>query len=470
MASLGELFIELGVLGDDEGAKKMAKSMDEVIKKATKAAKELKKQDDSTKDLNKSSREISKKIAETVTKIGGLITAVSGAVIILNKLTDGLVKQNQYWVNLIRNSDIALNSFQKWGQVGAAIDSSLGEQGAAGAIDELNKKLFEMKLTGNGYGGFSLAGIMPTNAEDVLEQLRERIKGLNNTSATYLLEQMGIDSRMLPLLRMTREEFEALNKEMEKYRLTPDQLQTIQAFHKQMSIVNVKMQYFKDRIILKIMPHFLRFMQNVEFITEKLFNFAKSVNKLTGDFKPLILIILAFVAKIKPIAKLLSGLNVAFGGLITKIPVLGRLFVGLGGIIGRAFLPLTILYFLIDDIRAFLQGGRSGIGYLVSAFEALKDKMHFKTPEWMENLMYIISNFSDKAVRVQQLKGEDTPPIRTPEIDLLSSMGNNLDRNIINDNKNQSKQFNQYNTINTSQPISQAIMNELPFMNAYFSS
>lgn len=483
MASLGELFIELGVLGDDEGAKKVAKSIDDVIDKAKEAAKALKKQDDSTKKVNKSSQETAQKIALATTKIGAIITAVSGAVLALNKLTDSLVRQNQYWINLTRNSDIALGTYQKWGQVGAALDSSLGEQGAAGAIADLNKRLFELRLTGEGARGFQLAGIMPTNAEDVMEQLRNRIQGMNDTSATYLLEQMGIDPRMLSVLRMTRGEFEALNAEMAKYRLTPEQRKSIQEFHKQMSIVNVQMQYFKDRIIVAIMPHFLNFMRNVEFITEGIAKFTKAVDKLTGKFKPLILIALMFVAKIKPVAKFLTTLNVAFGGLISKIPIFGKLIAGLGGIFSRAFLPLTAIYLLIDDVRAFMQGGRSGIGYLLALIEELQNKINFETPEWLKNLLYVISKLPNLTEGIKAVKdisegknvnvnaGEllNAPlGLVNPLAGLMSMFGKNMANSIINNNQNQSKQFTQNNYISTNQ-TSQAVVNEMPFLSAYFA-
>lgn len=468
MASLGELFIELGVLGDDEGAKKVAKAIDETIDKAKEYAKQQKQQEKQEQNNAKSSGNLAKNIKNVAAGLGGVITAVSGAVFALNKLAESLVQQNQQWINLTRNSDIALSTFQKWGQVGAAMNASLGEMGAAGAIADLNEKLFELKLTGQGARGFQLAGIMPTNAEDVMEQLRDRIKGLNDTSATYLLKQMGIDPRMLSVLRMTREEFNSLTKELEKYQLTMEQRQQIQEFHKQMSIVNVKMQYFKDRILLKILPHFLNFMRNLEFITEGLVKLAKAINKVTGNWKPLIAVALVFIAKIKPIAKFLTVINTAFGGLISKIPIFGKFIAGLGGILGRAFLPLTALYLLIDDVRAFLQGGRSGIGYLISAFIRLQEIINFKSPEWLKNLLYVASKMPNIVEGVQAIRdikeGQDVK-VNAPELALAPIRLVNPAANLVymgtkaaaqsyitNNNNNTSNQVNQTINIETNQP------------------
>lgn len=474
MASLGELFIELGVLGDDEGAQKVAKSIDKVIEKAQKAVKQLNEQNKATGKVNKSSITAAAKMANWAAAIGGIITAVSGAVIALNKLTDSLVTQNQHWINLTRNTTTALSTYQKWGMVGAALDKSLGMEGAAGAVKALNDQIFEYKLTGQGAEGFLFAGIMPTNADDVLEQLRARVSGMNDDAASYLLRKMGIDERMLSVLRLSKKEFEELNAEMAKYQLTPEQRASIQEFHRQMSIVNVKMQYFKDRIIIKILPHFLNFMRNIEFVTEKLFDFAKAVNKLTGKFKPLIIIALGFIAKIKPIAKFLVSMNKAFGGLIAKIPIFGRLIAGLGGILGRAFLPLTAIYLLIDDVRAFLSGGRSVIGVIITLFQKLANKINFEAPEWLKDLVYIIGKSDNLVAAIGAAKsvanGED---IKVNAFDVgntalgllnpgmfLSNAIAGAAASVINNNQNQSKNISQTISIYTNQ-TAKAVNNEL---------
>ena len=375
--TLGELVIELGILGNDEGAKKVAKALDEVIEKAAKAAKEMKNQEQKTDDVDKKNKNTARSIVKTAKNIGLLVTAVSGAVVALNKLAESLVQQNQQWINLTRNSDIALSTFQKWGQIGAAMNASLGEQGAAGAVADLNKRLFEMKLTGQGYEGFALAGIRPTNAEDVLEQLRARIRGLNDTSATYLLERLGIDPRMLSVLRMTRQEFEAMNKELEKYRLSPEQRQAIQEYHKQMSIVNAKMQYFKDRILVAIMPYMAKFMEFIVKIIEALPKYRGVIIGLfaitTKGFGKWLKALPLVGKYLKPVVKMLQAIRIfgksifkGLSGLIIKIPVLGRLFGVLGRFISKAFWPITIAYLLIDDIIGYFNGKDSAIGSVIN--------------------------------------------------------------------------------------------------------
>lgn len=359
--NIGEIFIELGIVGDDREAKKVLEAIDKVKKHGDKAADKLQKLQQHLQKIKfKQGKTIANNLKNIGSNISTVVTAVSGAIVALNKLSDTLVQQNQYWINLTRNSDIALSTYQKWGVVGAALDRTLGMQGAAGAIADLNERLFELKLTGEGARGFQLAGIMPTTAEDVLEQLRSRVAGMNDTAATYLLKQMGIDPRMLAVLRMTRAEFNALNAELEKYQLTMEQRKQIQEFHKQMSIVNTKMQYFKDRILIALMPHLERIMKFV----------VKAIEALP-KFRGYIIGLGLILTKIKPIAKYSKYIFSGMTGLISKIPIIGRLFGSLGGIIARAFLPLTAAYLLLEDFAVFQEGGESVIGDIINYFKQM---------------------------------------------------------------------------------------------------
>lgn len=207
--NLGELFIELGVVGDVKPLKEALKTLQTSVKETNKQAKA---------NIN---------IAKG---IGLIITTIGGAIIALDRMTSSLVKNNQTWINFTRQTDLSLKSLQKYSSVASLLDKSLGMEGAAGSIEQLNKRLFELKLTGEGARGFLLAGVNPLgqDAFGVIEQLRSRFQGLDNTSATYLMEQMGLDPKLLPLIRLTRKEFEDLYSSVKNYQLTAQQREEIQ--------------------------------------------------------------------------------------------------------------------------------------------------------------------------------------------------------------------------------------------------
>ncbi len=278
MPSLGELFVEFGVVGDVKPLEKALKKIKETVSAidkeiaANKRLLQLKKdlavaRTDEEKallrenfakekqkaklleeaELNKQAIADKKELAANLAMVAkrailviGAIVAVANAV---KKSTDNLRQENQAWINLTRQSNLSLKMFQKWGAIGNMLDSTLGKNGAAKTIADLEQQLFNLNLTGEGFEGFFLAGIDPLgkSVEEVLENIREAIKGLDNVSATYLLRQMGIDPRMLPALRMSKEEFEQKGEELTEYQLTEEQIKNIQKN-------NERLQQLEDQI------------------------------------------------------------------------------------------------------------------------------------------------------------------------------------------------------------------------------
>lgn len=349
MASLGELFVELGVFGDVEDLKKAEKRIQEFIKTNDKAKKG---QDD-----------FSKSIKDGMKAFAGVVAAVTGAVYALNRLTSSLMDSNNAMLDLTRQSDITLSTFQKWDSVG----KMFGIKNAAQQIESLNERIFELKLTGEGARGFQLAGIMPTNADDVMEQLRNRIKGMDNTAASYLLRQMGISPQMITLLRLSREEYEKLTGEVRQYQLTDEQRQSLAMMNVQLQIANQKMQYLKDRILLKLAPVLVTLTESFARVTIMLGKFVNWILKAKSGFALFIRTIatLTILKNITKIFEVFKEGNAVIGSIIQKIPVLGSLFKGLGAIISRVLLPLTMLYLLLDDLAVFFEGGDSLIGRVV---------------------------------------------------------------------------------------------------------
>lgn len=345
---LGELFVQIGAIGNS----KEIKAFGEAVKKAGKAI------DDYDKKVKKSEGR-GKKFNATLKGTVGVVTAVIGALAgaywALDRLTDSLAKQNLQWLNLTRQSDIALSTFQKWGTIGKIV----GVDNAAQQLENLNQKIFNLRLTGEGAKGFQMAGIMPTNADDVLEQLRTRISGMNNTAATYLLQQMGLDPKMITLLRMGREEWEEYLRVQRQYTLNENQRKDIDRMNRQLEVAKIKMQYFKDKAILALMPAFTKFTQSLVRVTELLIKFIKHSWRVIG-------ILVFWGQKFKPVRDFFSHINSSLGGAISKIPLFGRAFAQLGKVFSRALLPLTALYLILDDLAVFFEGGDSLIGRVLN--------------------------------------------------------------------------------------------------------
>lgn len=374
MPSLGELFIELGVVGDVKPLEKAIRTMKEAVKQiddeinANKRllkylqdiknarnknekklikenfASEIKKQKmlDEVNTNQKAidgKKELAKNIAGVVKGVGVFVGAIAGAAAVLNKFTNDLVQTNQAMLDLTRNTDIAQGTFQKWGNIG----KMLGVENAEQQLESLNQRLFEMSLTGQGAEGFMLGGINPVgqDAEGVLEQLRQRVSGMNDTTATYLLQKMGLDPRMLHLLRMSRQEFESLGETIRKYQLSPEDTRGIQAMNIQLQIAGIKLRYLKDKAILALMPAWTAFMESLARVAEGLETAVKWVTDL--------------ISKSPQLQSALLGIAAALGVVLAVAQPL--------------WAALSALYLLFDDMAVFFSGGDSVIGMLLNYTE-----------------------------------------------------------------------------------------------------
>ena len=399
MPSLGELFIELGVVGDTKKLKKTLEDMKEGLRLTQKEialnklklklindiakaqTPEQKKRvtslylqerkaildKDNIANVEKQisgHKALAKNIAGVVKGVGVFVGAIAGAAAALNKFTNDLVQTNQAMLDLTRNTDIAQGTFQKWGNIG----KMLGVDNVEQQLEGLNQRMFDLLLTGEGARGFQLAGINPVgqDAEGVLEQLRNRISGMNDTTATYLLQQMGLDPRMLHLLRMSRTEFEELGQTIKRYQLTDDQTKQIQAMNIQLQIAGIKLRYLKDKAIMALMPAWTQFLESLARVTEGLETAVKWVSDL--------------ISKSPALQNALKGIAAALAFILA--------------ITHPLWFALTALYLIIDDVMAYFSGKDSLIGEFINYLDDLQNKINnsIDTPQWIKDLLALIGS------------------------------------------------------------------------------
>lgn len=369
--NLGELFVQIGAIGNS----KEVKAFGDAVKRVGKAI------DDFDKKRNKANdggAKFNATLKGTIGAVAGVIGGLAAAYWALDRLTNSLTKQNQQWLNLTRQSDIALSTFQKWGTIGKIV----GVDNAAQQLENLNQKIFNLRLTGEGAKGFQMAGIMPTTAENVLEQLRSRISGMSNTTATYLLQQMGLDPKMITLLRMGRQEWEQYLEISRRYTLTDKQREDIEFYNRQLEVTRIKMQYLKDRTILAILPAFTRLAKFLSSAVEGLSRFVNLIVKGQSSAAKLTRGILG-------IASALGVVKVALMA-ITAHPIIAAITAIIGAIM-----------LLADDVNHYLNGGGSVIGVIAKGLEDLNLKgfIDFPVPKWLEYLIRVIDFFSGNANR-----------------------------------------------------------------------
>jgi len=369
MSAIGELFIQLGFKGDTKGAQEFKNAVDELAKKFGATL--------------KLSNKTGESLLATIKKFRMAALAIMGAVYVLNRMTDTLLRSNQAWIDFSRQTDLAMENLQGYAAVASVLDKSLGMEGAAQGIANLEQRLYELQLTGQGAEGFMYAGINPMgkNAFQVLEELRERIRNLNNNQASFLLRQMGLDPKMLGMLRMTREEFEALNAQLKQYQLTEDQRKAMQKYQEQLSIAAKQIQYFKDRAILALLPFVVKLAKSFSRVVEGVSKAVKWIKDLYNS--------------LDDVDKAAIKLNIAIAGIIAMILA----FMANPAI--AAFVAiLTTIYLIVDDIMTYLQGGDSVLGLLLGAIDNIVEDE--RTPKWIRDLLFIISHAQELKNRIDE--------------------------------------------------------------------
>lgn len=439
MLGIGDLVVQLGAIGDS----KAVKAFGEAVKKVGKAIEDFdKKQEKSEGKSNK----LAGSIGKTALKIAGIAGAVATAYYTLDRLTESLAKQNQQWVNLARQSNIALNTLQRWDTIGKIV----GIEGVGQQIQDLEQKIFNARLTGEGYEGFAWGGIAPTSSQDVINQLRKRVANMDNVSATNLLQRMGLDPKLITILRLTNSELDEFNK-ASRYTLTAEQRENIDKMNRELEIARIKFKYLKDSIVVALMPAFVKLTNAIAFVVSKIAKLVDWLAQGQGAGAKITRIILGITTAVYGLRFALMALNAH--------PIVRTITLILGALMGL----WSFIEDLVDDIQHYNNGGGSLIGVIAKGLEDLNLKgfIDFPVPKWLEFMMrfidFVTGRATDRAVQArleETVKAMDPNAVKTADggwasvpPEFVSSVGTH---NVRNSTKNVT--YNVKNDISTSQP------------------
>lgn len=326
MASLGELFITLGVKADEA---------------------KLKRFDEGVKSLRNGA------IA--------LTAAFTGAVVGLNRFVDGTLQGVVALQNLSNQTGLAIEELERWQQAGQLSNLALNAEQIAQSIGNVQQNLAQIRLGQGNLSPFQLLGVdvIGQDAFSVLEQLRGSIQGLDAATATNLLGQIGLTPDFINLLKLSREEFESLS---ENTFLNKKQREDIDRVGTSIKALQLRFIALKDQAVAKIAPdlnnlnqEFFQWLKNngdkvIDTITE----FAKGFALFTKAVGNAFSVITSLVSSITGIESGAKALAVAFGAITLAFrPML---------------LGFTALLLVLDDIAVFQRGGESLFGDFISAF------------------------------------------------------------------------------------------------------
>lgn len=101
---------------------------------------------------------------------------------------------------------LSWQELQKW-QI-AASQANVSVEAVTTSVSALQRNMAEIRLGRGNIAPYQMLGINPNqDAFHVLEQLRQRIKGVDPSTATNIVSQMGINPEMMNLLKLSDKQF-----------------------------------------------------------------------------------------------------------------------------------------------------------------------------------------------------------------------------------------------------------------------
>lgn len=400
-----ELLVVIKSVFDDKGIKKAKKETEDVGKAGKKATPTLDKLFNVFQRIGQTGGKVGQTLGVAGKALGGVAggaTLAIGAIVGLGvayaktmqqieRATDAMARANQQYINFARQTGLGISGMNKYASAGMGLDYNFDPSTAMQGMQNLQSNLANLRLTGEGAKPYQMLGINPMgkNAEQVIEDLRGAIQRLDDATATNFLQQMGLSPEMLPVLRMSRQEFEKMSAEWSKFTLNTDQRRQLYEYSMELKKINMQIKYLQDLMTLKIMPIMLKFKNWVRDLTVR---FSHVVN-----------------------------LALKWGEAWNRFFTIFNPIVGL-------FRDLEVIFDEIDDFIVWLLGGKSVLGESIGELSEIMQKISDATPQWIKDFV----NAVNKLVEFNSKNPGLLSPMLMPQIQLparLLRMGQAFNNN-----------------------------------------
>lgn len=171
---IGELFVQLGINADTSKAEHFASALN-----------------------------------NTTIKAVALVAGLVGVSLELRHLLQQAMETSMGLAMFESQTGLSGEQLQKW-QI-MAERSGASAESATSSVESLQRAMTEIRLGGGNVKPFQMLGIDVNQSPfKALEQIRERIQGMDRGMATNLVSSLGINPEMIRLLTMTNSQFKAM--------------------------------------------------------------------------------------------------------------------------------------------------------------------------------------------------------------------------------------------------------------------
>jgi hypothetical protein len=151
-------------------------------------------------------KDVAQMVANLPVDAAAAIAGMAGISLELGKMAEEAMATSIAFQAFSNQTGLSWQELQRWQLV--AEQANVSTQTVATSVSTLERNLAEIRLGRGNIAPFQMLGISPNqNAFAVIEQLRQKIKGINPATATNLISQMGLSPEMMNVLRLTDRQF-----------------------------------------------------------------------------------------------------------------------------------------------------------------------------------------------------------------------------------------------------------------------
>jgi hypothetical protein len=381
-------------------------------------------------------------------KIGLGVASIGAGVFVaaLKKITDESMQTALSFKKFSSETGASMEELQKWQSVADEVSGS--GQAVAESIKAITSNQEKIKLGQGNISGYQMLGINPNQSPfKILDQLREKTKGLSQAMKKNVMEQMGVNKDLLQTLELSKDKFDELKNSA--FVIPESSIMAIDEARASSASLTGALKYLRAMITANLAPSIVKINKVImEWIRNNKDGLIKGI-RIAFD------LISKFVSAIINTAKVINNLitnTIGWGNAL-------KILVGIIAImnaslllspIGLFTMGIILLIAVIDDLYRYSQGKKSLFGKLLDKNPKFK--------EMVDNIKDILKAFNslfskgdmkkfDELIDKWGIWGEILKSIAT-SLDAINAVkslisGNKEEFLKTNVGKNREKQYNE---------------------------
>lgn len=265
-------------------------------------------------------KDFTKAIGDIPVEVASSIAALAGFEYELMKLTEQAIETAVGFQLFTNETGLSWKELQKWQIV--AQQANVSAESMTSSVEALEHQMAEIRLGRGNIAPFQMLGIgVNQSAFQALDQIRQRIQGLDKATATNLITQMGLTPEMMNVLTLTNQKFGELSRTVSG--LTGEQEGSLLRAKEQLTQFGLVAKYIGFDVVTHLIDDFELLLDGIKRLQLWIPGLIVAASALTIAFAPWTAGIIAFMLILDDLATYFRGGDSVIGLAIEGIKKLG---------------------------------------------------------------------------------------------------------------------------------------------------